>query len=258
MRVSAAPFKGTARQASVLVVTELAGRDLTLDRESRVEISLLGVDSFAKVRRVRNEALSLKLRPETRAQVEQSGVRLLHRLELPAGRYQLRVAVRDPANGKVGAIIHDLDVPDFLPGRVALSGLILTSATAAATMTPRGDDRLGDVLPSPPTAIRSFPQNDAVVVYAEVYDQPGQAPRGFDMTVAVLANDGRALFKATETLGSRDLQEAGDRFGYSARIPLSGLPPGAYVLSVEARSAAGSNATAVRQVQFTVTPRAGQ
>jgi hypothetical protein len=253
MRVSATPFKRTERNASVLVVTELAGRALTLDRGGRIEISMLAVDARSKVHGVRNEALSLNLRPETQTQVERSGVRLLKRMELPAGRYQLRVAARDTHDNRVGAVIHDLEVPDFSPEDVSMSGLALTSATSAAMMTPQPDDELADVLPSSPTAIRAFPRNDTLLVYTEVYDRLTGAARAFDITVTVLTNDGQALFKAAETLDAVAWQQAGDRFGYSARIPLAAIPPGTYLLSVEARSDAGPNASAARHVRFSVT-----
>jgi len=253
LRVSATPFRSTDRNVSVLVVTELAGRDLTLDRGGRVEISMLAVDTRSKVHGVRNEVLSLNLRPETRTQVERSGVRLLKRMELPAGRYQLRVAARDTRNNRVGAVIHDLDVPDFQPGRVSMSGLVLTSATPDTMMTPQSDDELANVLPSPPTAIRTFPQNDTLFVYTEVYNQPAGAVGAFEITVTVLTSDGRTLFKAAETLDASALQQAGDRFGYSARVPLAAIPPGTYLLSVEGQSNGGPNASAARHVRFSVT-----
>jgi hypothetical protein len=174
-------------------------------------------------------------------------------MELPAGRYQLRVAARDIRNNKVGAVIHDLEVPDFQPGRVSMSGLVLTSATSGAMMTPQPDDELGDVLPSSPTAIRAFPQNDTLVVYAEVYNRLAGAAGAFQITVTVLTSDGRTLFKAAETLDASALQQAGDRFGYSARVPLTAIPPGTYLLSIEGQSAGGPNASAARHVRFSVT-----
>ena len=42
MRVFAAPFKGTQPNASVLVGVELLGRDLSLETNSKVEISVHG------------------------------------------------------------------------------------------------------------------------------------------------------------------------------------------------------------------------
>jgi hypothetical protein len=174
-------------------------------------------------------------------------------MELPAGRYQLRVAARETRNNKVGAIIHDLEVPDFQDGRVSMSGLVLTSSTSAAVMTPQPDNVLADVLPSSPTAARAFPRNDTLLVYTEVYNSPATSAGAFEITVTVLTSDGRPLFKAAETLDALAVQQAGDRFGYSASIPLAAIPPGTHTLSVQAQSSAGPNVSATRHVRFSVT-----
>ncbi len=51
--------------------------------------------------------------PETKTRVEQTGFRMLNRMELPPGRYQLRVAAHDSGGGAVGSVLYDLEVPDF-------------------------------------------------------------------------------------------------------------------------------------------------
>ena len=48
-------------------------------------------------------------------------------------------------------------------------------------------------------------------------------------------------------------------YGYSTRVPLSEIPPGLYVLNLEARSRLGKDTAAMRQVQFrVVSPVRGQ
>ena len=58
-------------------------------------------------------ALDLTLRPETYERVKQHGLRANPRVELPPGRYQLRVGVREGGAGEMGTVFYDLDVPDF-------------------------------------------------------------------------------------------------------------------------------------------------
>ncbi len=48
MRVFAAPFKGTAPNASVLFGIEMSGRDLSLDSGAKVEIAYFAVDASGK------------------------------------------------------------------------------------------------------------------------------------------------------------------------------------------------------------------
>jgi hypothetical protein len=254
MRAFAAPFKGASPNASVLIGLEIAGRDVSLEPNNKVEISYMAIDAKQKVWGARTDSLTLNLRPESKARIAQSGFRILNRIDVPAGRYQLRIAARDSSKTTVGSIIYDLDVPDFYKQPVGVSGLTLTSLAGASMMTARPDDQLKQVLPAPPVALRTFPQNDEIALFAEVYDNSGKAPHKLDITTTVLSDEGKELFKNQETRDSSELQGAKGGFGYTARVPLNDIPPGMYVLHVEGRSRLGSGAAAGRDVQFRVVP----
>jgi hypothetical protein len=254
MQVFAAPFKGTETNASVLVGTEIRGRDLRLDANDKVEVSYLAVDAKGKVRGGSTDSLTLNFRPETRSRVEQTGVRILSRLDIPPGRYQLRFAARDSSAGSIGSVLYDLEVPDFYKGPLVMSGLALTSAAGALELTPRPDEQLKMVLPGPPAGLRTFSQDDGIVVFAEVYDNEAASPHKVDITSTVTSDDGKVMYKTDEERSSADLLGKRGGYGYTAQIPLKELPPGAYVLKVAARSRLGQGATAGREVQFTVVP----
>lgn len=252
MRAFAAPFKGQQPNASVVVGVELSGRDLSLAPNSKVELSMLAVDNKGKIFGARNDALTMNLRPETKTRVEQTGVRILNRVDLPPGRYQLRVAARDSERTALGSIIYDLEVPDFYKEQIAMSGVTLTSLAAGSMMTARPDEQLKAVLPAPPIAMRTFANNDELAVFAEVYDNSGKAPHKVDIVTSVLTDEGKPVFKTEDERDSAELQGAKGGFGYTARVPLSELQPGLYVLNVEARSRLGNNTSITRQVQFRI------
>jgi VWFA-related protein len=256
MRVFAAPFKGVQPNASVLVGVELLGRDLSLETNSKVDLSYMAVDTKAKILGARTDSITMNLRPDTKTRVEQSGFRVLNRMELPPGRYQLRVAARDSAKTTVGSILYDLEVPDFYKQPIAMSGLAITSLGGASMLTARPDDVMKQVLPAPPVAARAFAQNDELAVFTEVYDNSGNAPHKVDFVTSVLTDEGRVLYKNEEVRDSSELQGAKGGFGYTSRVPLSEIVPGTYVLNVEARSRLGDSPTATRQVQFTIVPAA--
>lgn len=258
LRTFAAPFKGTAPNASVLVGIEIVGSDLSLQPNSKVEISLMAVDRREKLAASRNDSLTMNLRPDTRTRVEQSGVRILNRLDLAPGRYQLRVAARDGVKAKVGSVVYDLEVPDFYKEPISLSGLAIASLGSGALLTARPDEALKNVLPAPPVGARVFAQNDELALFAEVYDNTGKTPHKVDITASILTDEGRVLFKNEETRDSSELGGARGGYGYTARIPLSGIAPGLYVLNVEGRSRLGQGASAVRQVQFRIVPARAQ
>ena len=78
-----------------------------------VELSLFGINAQGKPLQGVRTALDLTLRPETYERVKQHGLRANPRIDLPPGRYQLRVGVSESGAGEMGTVFYDLDVPDF-------------------------------------------------------------------------------------------------------------------------------------------------
>lgn len=256
MRLFAAPFKGQQPNASVVVGIELSGRDLSLGENSKVDISFMAVDNKAKVYGANTSSLTLNLRPESKARVEQGGVRVINRVDLPPGRYQLRAAARDTVKNLLGSVIYDLEVPDFYKQNMAMSGVTLTSMAGSAMMTAKPDEQLKAVLPAPPVGLRVFPQNDELAIFTEIYDNSGKAPHKVDIVTSVLTDEGKVVFKVEDQRDSSELGGAKGGYGYTTRVPLSDIPPGLYVLNVEAKSRLGNDNLTTRQVQFRVVPAA--
>jgi VWFA-related protein len=255
MHVFAAPFKGTAPNASVLFGVEMRGRDLQLSQNTKLLLSYVAIDANGKVRGGNTDSLTMSnMRPETKTRIEQSGLRMLNRLDLPPGKYQLRVAAHDSGGGNVGSVLLDLDVPDFLKAPFTISGLALTSAAGSVMPTARADEQLKVVMPGPPIALRTFPQNDEIVLFAEVYDNAGGTPHKVDITATVTADEGKVLFTTNEVRDSSDLGGQRGGYGYTTKIPMKDLAPGSYVLKVEAKSRLANTPPVSREVQFKVEP----
>jgi VWFA-related protein len=258
MHVFASPFKGTAPNASVLLGVELRGRDLKLDSTTKILLSYIAYDANGKVRGGTTDTMTMgNLRPETKTRIEATGVRMLNRMEIPPGRYQVRVAAHDTAGGNVGSVQYDLDVPDFAKAPFSISGLVMTSPYAAQTPTVRPDEQLKAALPASPVASRSFPQNDQIALFAEVYDNAGGTPHKVDITTTITTDEGRELFKTNEERDSADLGGKTGGYGYMTKIPLKDIAPGDYVLTVSARTRLGNATPVTRQVRLTVTPPVG-
>jgi VWFA-related protein len=256
MHVFAAPFKGTAPNASVLLGIEMRGRDLKPAANDKLELSFMAIDAQGKVRGGNTDAITMNLKPETKARVEQTGIRLLNRVDLPPGRYQLRFAAHDTNGGSIGSVLYDLDVPDYSKGALSMSGVVLSSMTASGMPTARPDEQLRDVLPGAPIALRTFPRSDIVALFAEVYDADGDKPHKVDIASTVTSDTGQVVFKADEERDSADLAGKRGGYGYMTKIPMKDLPPGAYVLKVEAKSRLGAGATAAREIRFVVSDAA--
>ncbi|HWF86552.1 MAG TPA: VWA domain-containing protein [Vicinamibacterales bacterium] len=252
MHVFAAPFKGAAPNASVLLGVEMRGRDLKPSANDKLELSYTAIDAQGKIRGGNTDAITLNLKPETKARVEQTGIRLLNRVDLPPGRYQLRFAAHDTSGGNIGSVLYDLEVPDFSKGALNMSGVVLTSMSGSAQPTARPDEQLREALPGPPIALRSFPQSDVIALFTEVYDADGDKPHKVDIVSTVTSDTGQVLFKADEQRDSADLGGKRGGYGYMTKIPMKDLPPGAYVLKIEAKSRLGGGATTAREIRFAV------
>jgi VWFA-related protein len=258
MHVFASPFKGAAPNASVLFGVELRGRDMKVDPNSKILLSYLAIDANGKVKGGNTDSLTLtNLKPESKARIEQTGLRMLNRLDLPPGKYQLRIAAQDSAGGNVGSVQYDLEVPDYAKAPFSMSGLVLTSGAGSMFPTVKADEQLKPMLPGPPIALRSFPQNDEIALFTEVYDNAGATPHKVDIITTVTTDEGKVLYKTDETRDSTDLGGKRGGYGYTTRVPLKDLALGSYVLKVEAKSRLGNTPPVARELQFTVEPPRG-
>jgi hypothetical protein len=122
--------------------------------------------------------------------------------------------------------------------------------------TPRPDEKIQDVLPAPPIALRTFSQDDELALFGEVYDHSDTQEHQVTLGSTVLAADGRVMDETKDTIDSSDFDAAKRSYQYSLRIPLGEFAPGHYVLKVEARSSTGNGPAATRRVGFTVAPEA--
>jgi len=62
----------------------------------------------------------------------------------------------------------------------------------------------------------------------------------------------KVMFKADDVRDSSELGGRSGGYGYSAKIPLQDVAPGAYVLTVSARSRVSPNPSTERQVRINV------
>jgi VWFA-related protein len=252
LKVFTAPFKGAAPNASVLLGIELRGRDMRLDPADKVLVTYSVIGADGKVRATATSALSMAVGDDAKAQIASSSLRLLKRVNVPPGRYQVRVAAHDPGGGAAGSVLTDLEVPDFAKLPFSISGVALTSDGAGTEPTVRPDESLQQVMPGPPVGARSFAQDEELALFVEVYDNEAGKPHKVDITTTVTSDEGKTLIKTEEARDSSELQGGKGGYGHAARLSLKELPPGPYVLTVSARSRLGDMPSAERRVPFSV------
>ena len=154
---------------------------------------------------------------------------VLTRIDLPPGRYQLRVAAHSRALDRTGSVYFDVTVPDFRREPLALSGIVL-SATPSLTASPA--DALSTMVPVPPTSQRTFWSRQNVMAFLEVYhrDRPPASP--LPVAVSITNDANQRVFSVNESL-------AADRFNanfaapFQFELPIDRLAPGRYLLTIE-------------------------
>src|SRR6185436_3854046 len=255
----AAPFKGTNGNVAVAISVEVDTTGFVFKPRpdglynSDLEVATFAVDDVkGKIKDGARDVISVALK---RGATEMRGpFRIVRRLQIPPGKYQLRVGAREPG-GRVGTVIYDLEAPDFSKGTVAMSGIALASASGSRIPTASPDPTVkefSDLLPSPPSASRDFPRNDTLAVFAEVYDNVGKTPHRVEITATVLSDDGKVVHTTSDERKSEELQGAAGGYGYTTKIPLAGFAPGRYVLRIAAKSLLGKSDAATREVEFRI------
>ncbi len=253
--VHAAPFKGTGKTTSVLVTVQVEGSKLPFKQAGEtftnaLEISMMAMNDVGKVPDGDRANLELKLRKQTRDLMEQTGIRSITTLDLPPGKYQLRVAAREANDGQVGSVFTDLIVPAFNEP-LSMSGILLSSSGAGLTPTPRMDEELKKLLPVPPTTTRGFATVESLFGYVDVYDSL-QPAHSVNITTTVTRADGTTVFSAGEERKSSEFGGGKGGYGHQFEVPLKDFAPGLYVLKVEARPTLSGKAPVSRDLTFAV------
>ena len=257
----ATPFKGVGKNVAIALSVEVDGSAIQFKQGAKgtfdndLEVTMFAAAaSDGKIKDGTRDVLSLALRPQTHDAVRQHGFRIIRRMQVPPGKYQIRVGARE-SGGRVGTVIYDLEAPDFSKPPIALSGIAIASTSSSRMFTASPDpgvNEFKDVLPSAPTASRDFPRGDTLAVFAEVYDNVGKTPHRVSITAEVLSDAGTVVYTNNDERKSEELQGASGGYGYATKIPLSGFAPGRYVLRVTAKSLLGDGEPVSRDVEFRV------
>jgi hypothetical protein len=192
-------------------------------------------------------------------------------IDLPAQPLALRVGVASHHLGKIGVIHTSVDVPKLDEDSTQLGGIQIGYAgPPREEAKPKG--ALADLVPFQPTTDRAFSAADSLKIFAPVFWKgtvAGRVAQSARSPVPVSIGGGATgPGAATVTLsirqGSRLLVERRDQLepdaetsdtaalshaSFVATLPLKGVPPGDYVLTI-AVSATGRPAK--REVAFSI------
>ena len=231
LRVSATPFALPNRtEAGLAIVLGVRHPPLPGDIGARASGTLdVLTTAFAPDGRPRGSVKQIA-RVVGRAGIqEQAEYEVLSRLDLPPGRYQIRVAAHSPALDRTGSVYTDVEIPDFKRDALSLSGIVL-SATPSLTAAPA--DALSTMLPVVPTSQRTFGSQVDVIAFLEVYNGRRAPTTPVAVSVTITDDSDRRVFSARESLPP-------DRFNqhhtalFQFQLPLERLGAGRYLLTID-------------------------
>jgi VWFA-related protein len=202
---------------------------------------------------------------------------MLYGMNVPVkkpGAYQLRIAVRDSASGRVGSASHYIEVPDLKKDKLTLSSLVITGnrpstkardlltsvlgapgastamSEAGAQVVPGGEGLIGAEDPLASPASRIF-RHGWFLDYACLVLNAGKLKKGTQLNSQVkLFRDGQQVF--TGEVFPVDLSTQMDlaRLVVARRLQLGTiLEPGDYMLQLSVTDSVG-NRTATRWIDF--------
>jgi len=296
MRVFASTFKGRGRNAAVAVAVELDAASLGLEERDgvlrgKVNVHYLATDAKRKIFPEHSHSASVEVKsdPPGLVPLKRIRVRVVSELELPQGRYQLRVAAGSML--VAGNVVYDLEVPDLSDGPLAMSGVMLISPSEPMVLTLNSksgaasskavkcsseqckapvstnfadvpltpsitEPLLRDGTPGSPTTLREFGAGDQLVLVTEVYDNTKRRakdpPRAITLTTDLRDADGTVIPLASEQRLVTTLRDtvAGSFFRVYVSIP--DVPKGGYVLRVQAGVGADEGEVVTREIPLRV------
>jgi VWFA-related protein len=156
---------------------------------------------------------------------------VMSRIDLPAGRYQLRLAAHSSSAGKDGSVFVDVTVPDYSNVPFSATPVVL-GASPGRVSAPK--DLFTPLLPFVPTAEREFAATAKVTAFMRVY-QSGQKPvEKVQLAIRVRDAQDQLKINETRTIGVDQFATAGQQIADTVQTPTTGRA-GISVVSPSAR-----------------------
>lgn len=242
LRAFAAPVVETATGATSVLTLDVsypaAGDQVRADDD--LQVTYVAVDSDGDVLKSEPRAFHVAL---DRAPRDAFRLSLDDALELPKGRFTLRIGVSSRALDTVGTVHLPLEIRGPAGDRPEASPLVLGVAGRAANPVGHADS-IAALVPFQPTTARTFSRDQQLRIFSRVFTSK---PAGLRPELR-LERDGTAVRAIDVTVHPTPSVE--DAVDCEATLPLANLPQGTYAL----RFAVGgkNDPGAVQSVGFVV------
>lgn len=206
---------------------------------------------------------NLNARGKTYEYMKKNGISFLMNIPVKEpGAYQLRLVLRDTANGRLGSATQVVEVPNVRDGKLALSGILMAadrSKSEAALDQAEGLIEEADSKRTP--AVRIFESGETIAwAYQVLNAKTDKEDRPQLQTQIRLFHEGRQVYEGPASTLSSQSQGGSRRMIAADQMYLKQLPPGYYVLQVAVTDALANEKQrmAVQTIDFDAQKPAGK
>ena len=231
LTLTVAPFATPTPIGGGVAIIGGIDRSVALPDKDVVEIAARAFEMNRSDRRSRGVAsgkMQLTRRPRANGIVQYD---VATRLDLAPGRYEIRLAIDSPAARASGSAFFNVTIPDFRKEPLSVSGIVLGRLPLAP---PPGKDPLNGLLPFVPTTMRTFSPTDRVGLMMRIYQGGKEPPVPVDVRTMLIDQMDKTLVDETTTLMTDVFQTTAGTSEHRLELPLRELPPGEYLIKVEA------------------------
>ena len=225
-------YKAAQQNQGVIAISMVVDpRKLQFDmvdgkQQANYDVDGFVFDEFGKLRGGFSETLTATLLPSEYAQTLKTGVPYSAHTTLPAGSYQVRLAVRDNNTSKVGTISRYIEVPDLSKGKFTASSLLI-GAAAPGDVAP---DDLKTGAPTPLSANRRISRKQDLRYAVFIYNAKLKDGKPQVRTQVIISQNGQVIFREPEPQGGG--VGSSSQAIKVGQLGLSRVKPGRYTLSL--------------------------
>src|SRR5262249_41479685 len=218
---AAPPDKGAIDISMVIDPNKLQFEDANGKKQASYDVNGFVFDQLGKLRGGFTETITASLTPEEYKQAAGGGgLPYTTSTTLPAGAYQIRLAVRDNKTERVGTFSRYLEVPDLSKGKLAASSLLLGAA-------PPGD--MKDTQPTPLSGSRRVSRKQDLRFAVIVYNPKLKGSKPELRSQVMITKNGQTIYNEPEQPIPSNASGQAVKVG---QLGLSGVKPGRYTMTI--------------------------
>jgi VWFA-related protein len=255
MAVQAAYFRQADNRYYVVLAAKIPGSALSFaggsaERQTELDFVWRASDPAGRAVAALRDTLPLKLDQTGYQQVAGGNVLYEGGLELPPGRYTLKVAARENRDGRIGTFEAPIELPPTDAAPLAVSSVVLSNQlqpVAAASRRQQGTEGSHPLARGAeaivPSVTSVFRGGQSLYVYFESYGG-STSPRPPASVVAMFFLSGVKVSEAGPFSGVRDAGSG--KTSYFLQIPLDNFRSGRYTLQLNVVDAAADRVAFAR------------